>query len=110
VVALLVMGRRKPFQRPRQDPFSAPLIGYDVILLNQPWHELFKHKQTNCLCSSYIINLPVRPGQGPFQHPSQKTQDDFLHQTNLFDAYRVYLNIKFIKRLSTQATGVTALT
>jgi len=37
------------FQRPIAD---------DVILLNQPWHDLFKHKQTPYLC---ILNLPVRP-------------------------------------------------
>jgi len=45
-----------------------------VILLNQPWQHLFKCKQTHSLCSLYIFNLPVRPRQGPFQHPStQKT-------------------------------------
>ena len=31
-----------------------PLIAYDVILLNQPWHDLFKRKQTHSLCSLYI--------------------------------------------------------
>jgi len=33
----------------------------------------------------------------------------FSHQTNLFDAYRVYLNTKFIKILSTQVTDVTTV-
>ena len=50
--------------------FQRFLIAYDVILLNQPLHDLFKRKQTHSLCSLCILNFPVRPRQGPFQHPS----------------------------------------
>ena len=64
--------RRKPYQCPRQDPFLAHLLAYDVILLNQPWHDLFKRKQPQSLCSLYILILPLRPMQGPFQQPSTK--------------------------------------
>jgi len=65
-------GRRKPFQHPKQDQFSAPLHNYDAILRNQPWNDLLKRKQTHFLCFLYILNLPVRPRQGPLQHPSTK--------------------------------------
>jgi len=95
-------------------PFhQLPLRAYHVILLKQPWHDLFKRKETHSLCSLYILNLPVCPRQGPFQHPStQKTllRTIFLHQTNLFDACRVHLNTKFIKILSIQVTDVTIFT
>jgi len=93
--------------------FQRPLIACDVILLNQPWHDLFKRKQTHSLCSLYILNLLVRPRQGPFEHPSTHKiilRTTFLHQTNLFDAFRVNLNTKFIKILSTQVTGLAAFT
>ena len=54
--------------------FQRPLIAYAIILLNHPWHDLFKRKQKQTLCSLYILNLPVRPRQDPFQHSStQKT-------------------------------------
>jgi len=91
--------------------FQRPLVVDDVILFNQPWHDLFKHKQTHSICSLDIINLPVRPRQGPFRHPStQKTRTTFWQQTNLFDGCRVYLNSKFIKILSTQVIGISSFT
>ena len=107
--------RAGAFQRPRQDPFfhfQRPIIAYDIILLNQPWHDLFKRKQIHYLCSLYIFNFQVHPRQDPFHHPSTQKKllrTIFLHQTNLFDACRVYLNTKFIV-LSIQVTGVTAFT
>ena len=58
--------------------FQRSLIDYDVILLNHPWHNLLKRKQTHALCSLYILNLPVRPRQGPFQQPS--TQKALLRE------------------------------
>jgi len=61
--------------------FQRPLIAYDVILLNQPWHDLFKRKQTHSLRSLHILNLPVHPRQGPFQHPSTQMT---LSRTNFF--------------------------
>jgi len=50
--------------------FQRPLIAYDVILFNQPWHDLFTSIQTQSLWSLCILNFPVRPRQGPFQRPS----------------------------------------
>jgi len=31
--------------------FQRPHIALEVILLNQPWHDLFKRKETHYLCS-----------------------------------------------------------
>ena len=61
--------------------FQRPLVADDVILLNQPWNDLFKRKQTHSRCSLYILNLPVGPSQCPFQYPSTQTtlsKDDFF--------------------------------
>ena len=92
--------------------FQRPLICYDVILLNQPWHDLFKRKQTHSLCALYILNWLVRPSLGKVHskplHRKSLLRTIFLHQTNLFDSCRVYLNKKFIKILSTHVTGVAA--
>jgi len=57
------------------------------------------NRGTVCLnvSTQFVLNLLVRPRQGPFQHHfTQKTflRTFFLHQTNLFDACQVYLNTK----------------
>ena len=67
----ITQGRSKPFQRPRQDLFSAPPHRLWRHLLNQPWHDLFKRKQTHSRRTLYILNLLMHLRQGPFhQHPS----------------------------------------
>ena len=40
----------------------------DVILLN----DLYKRKHAHSLNLLYTLNLPLRPRQGPFQHPLPK--------------------------------------
>ena len=67
--------------------FQFPLLANDVILLNQPWQDLFKHKQPHSLCSLYIVNLPVRPRQGPFQNPS--TQQTLSSRGDMVSLTRV---------------------
>ena len=81
VVLRLSQGWRKPFQRPRQDPFSAPLIVYDVM--RSTVQDLFAKLPTSCVVNA-SADIPLGLSQGPQNLGSKDNFQHFCKQVYLY--------------------------